>query len=356
MSIRCRVCLSVTRLARGVFPFLAVLAFGLSCGEEGGADLAAVPMAKGEFGALLASRDGDQLLPIVTRNESEEPTAVTGAVWMDAQGSSMVVDLDPETGLPTKAVFGDFIVVFANWSDDGTTADVARIYGPTGYIQVLRGLKLREAEPAISGVLTSAATCLWEGCGSKERTQAELLKVAGVGLSLVQCGLAAAVTWGAMVLPCSSTVVSGAKMVTSEDSWLYAPLERAEKLLSGIDILQCGGADVGGCFSLVLGRAAGEREQAAAREEAYQALVQAADDRLMNGEITSGWEQGTAPECIDHYACTPGLTLGCAGGTTKTCRADCTWSECPKPSGSGGGGHVPSLGTGTRSARAWSSK
>ena len=131
MSIRCRVCVPLTRLARGMFPFLAMLAFGLSCGEEGGADLAAVPMAKGEFGALLASRDGDQLLPIVTRNASEEPIAVTGVVWMDAQGSSMVVDLDADTGLPTKAVFGDFIVLFANWSGDGTTADVARIYGPT---------------------------------------------------------------------------------------------------------------------------------------------------------------------------------------------------------------------------------
>lgn len=321
-----------------VIPLLAA-----SCAGDDGPDLAAVPLAKGEFGALLAGSDGEQLLPIVTRNASEEPTAVTGAVWMNAEGSSIVVDLDPDTGLPSKAVLGDYIVLFANWSEDGKTADVARIYGPTGYLEILRNQPIGATPPpgfdgdGPRGLVTSAATCL-PNCPSKERTQAEMLKAAGVGLSLATCAVAAFTGWAAMALPCAGTVVSGAKMVTPEDSWLYAPLERAEKLMNGIDILQCGGADVGSCFSLVLGRAAGEREQAAAREEAYQALVQSANDRLMNGEIPSGYQEGEAPQCIDHYACTPGLTLNCIEGGTKTCQADCTWGECPRKTGGGGGG------------------
>lgn len=310
-----------------------------ACGEDDGAQLASVPLTEGQFGALLAGSDGEQLLPVVLRNEHGEPTAVTGAVWMDADGSSMVLDLDPETGLPLKLVFGDFIVLFSNWNEAGTLADVARIYGPTGYIQILRrqpiGVLMPDASSP-SGMVTSAVTCLPD-CPSKERTQAELLKAAGVGLSMASCGLAAVASWGAMLLPCAGTVVSGARMVTPEDSWLHAPLERAEKLLNGIDILQCGGLDLGSCFSVVLGRAAGEREQAAAREEAYQALVQDANDRLMNGEIQSGWEQGTVPECDNHYKCTPGLTLNCIEGGSKTCLPDCTWSDCPKPSGGGGG-------------------
>jgi len=306
-----------------------------ACGGEGGTELAAVPLAEGPFGAMLASSTGEQLLPLVDRDGDGNPTAVSGALWMNADGTSLVVELDRATGLPRKAVFGDFIVLFSNWTEDGTTADVARIYGPTGFIEIQRGLKVREVEPAVPGRLTSAVTCL-PNCPSRERTQAELLKAAGLGLSLVSCGLASAATWGAMLLPCSGAVVSGAKMATEQDSWLNAPLERAGRLLSGIDILQCLGGDPSGCVSAAIERATGEKEKAAAREEAYQALVQAADDRLMNGEIPSGYREGNPPECLQSYQCTPGLTLNCIEGGTKTCQADCSWGDCPRKSGGGG--------------------
>ncbi len=314
---------------------MTIQVFGLvSCADED-VELAAVTLGDQEFGAMLVASDGEQLLPIVTRNDSFEPTAVTGAVWMDGNGSSIVVDLAPETGLPSKVVLGDYIVLFANWNADGTVADVARVYGPTGYIEILRGVQVREPEPQIEtepGVKVSAATCL-PNCPSKERTQAELLKVAGLGLSIATCGLATAASWGAMLLPCSGVVVSSAKMLTSEESWLNAPLERADKLLSGIDILQCITGDVSGCVSAALNRASSERQKAADREEAYQDLVQAANDRLMNGLIPSGYQEGEQPVCIDNYACTPGLTLNCIEGGTKTCQDDCTWGNCPKMSG-----------------------
>lgn len=306
-----------------------------SCGGDDGPELAAVSLDDQEFGAMLVGSDGEQLLPIVSRNESFEPTAVTGAVWMNADGSSIVVELDPVTGLPSKVVLGDYIVLFANWNADGTVADVARIYGPTGYMEILRGIQVREAEPEPEpepGVVESAATCL-PNCPSTERTQAELLKVAGIGLSMATCGVAAAATWGAMLLPCSGLVVSSAKMLTPEETWLNATLERAARLLSGIDILQCLGGDLSGCVSAALERASGERQKAAEREEAYQALVQAANDRLMNPMIPSGYEEGAPPACIDNYACTPGLTLNCIEGGTKTCLDDCAWGSCPPMSG-----------------------
>ncbi|MBP7381622.1 hypothetical protein KBA39_04410 [Myxococcota bacterium] len=315
---------------------LMVLVFALvSCGVDEPTELAAVSLDDETFGAMLVSSDGEQLLPVVARNDSLEPTAVTGAVWMDGNGSSIVVDLDPGTGLPSKVVLGDYIILFANWNQDGTVADVARIYGPTEYIEILRGVQVREPEPQVeteAGVVASAATCL-PNCPSKERTQAELLKVAGLGLSIATCGLATAASWGAMLLPCSGVVVSSAKMLTPEESWLNAPLERADKLLSGIDILQCITGDVSGCVSAALNRASSERQKAADREEAYQNLVQAANDRLMNGEIQSGYQEGGQPACIDYYACTPGLTLNCIEGGTKTCQEDCTWGKCPKMTG-----------------------
>jgi len=313
-----------------------------ACGDGGGTQLASVPLTEGEFGAMLAGSTGEQLLPVVQRNGTGDPVAVTGAVWMDAEGRSLVLDLDPATGLPRKMVFGDFLVIFANWNPEGTEADVARIYGPTGYLEIFRDLPLTRPLPppeAWSGPpearKSSAATCLPD-CPSKERTEAEMLKVAGLGLSIASCGLAGLTSWGAMLLPCTGAVVSAAKMATPEESWLNAPLERAASLLGGIDILQCLGGDVSGCVSAALDRASGEREKAARREEAYEALVQAAQDRLMNGEIPSGYREGDPPPCIDHYACTPGLTLNCVGGGTKTCRADCSWGDCPGKSGGGG--------------------
>ncbi len=322
----------------GRAPLALALAFQVfalaSCGDDG-AELAAIPLGDQDFGAMLVGSDGEQLLPIVSRNDTFEPTAVTGAVWMNAEGSGIVVTLDPVTGLPSKVVLGDYIVLFANWNADGTVADVARIYGPTGFIEILRGLQVRDPEPVVEGglgVRTSAVTCL-PNCPSKERTQAELLKVAGLGISVATCGVAAAASWGAMLLPCSGVVVSGAKMATTEDSWLNAPLDRANKLLGGIDILQCLGGDISGCVSAALERASNERQKAAEREEAYQALVQAANDRLMNGEIPSGYQEGEPPVCIDNYACTPGLTLNCIDGGTKTCLDDCTWGRCPKMTG-----------------------
>lgn len=320
-----------------------------ACGDPEGTELASVPVADGAFGAMLAASTGEQLLPIVERDGAGNATAVTGAMWMNADGSSLVVDLDPATGLPRKAVLGDFILLFANWTADGTTADVARIFGPTGFIEVLRGLKLREADVPVPGRLVSRATCLPD-CPSKERTQAEMLKVAGLGLSVVSCGMATAVSWGATLLPCTGAVVSAAKMATGQESWLNAPLQRAGKLLGGIDILQCLGGDLSGCLSAAIDRAGSEREKAATREEAYQALVQAADDRLMNGEIPSGYREGDAPECLEFYACTPGMTLQCAGGGTKTCRGDCSWGECP---GQGGGSVCTSATDGEAACEAY---
>lgn len=297
-----------------------------ACGEDK-TELAAVP-TDGQFGALMVSSAGERLLPVVARDASGQPTAVTGALWVDGTGNSVYVELDPATGLPSRTVLGDFVVLFSNWTPDGTTADVARIYGPTGFVEVRRGVRLSEGDAATPGRLSSAATCLPD-CPSRERTIAELLKVAGLGLSVGTCGLAAGLTWGAMLLPCSGAVVAAAKLVSAEDSWLNAPLGRAGNLLKGVDILQCLGGDPSGCVSLALDQASGEFEKQASTVEKYDALVRDANDRLMNGELPSGVVSGSPPSCIDRYECTPGSYLPCLQGT-RQCGPDCTWPECPR--------------------------
>ncbi|MBP7125844.1 hypothetical protein KBD49_05705 [Myxococcota bacterium] len=73
---------------------------------------------------MLAGSTGKQLLPVVRRNGTGNPVAVTGAVWT----------CGPATGLPRKMVFGNFLVIFTNRNPDCTAADVARISGPMGYL------------------------------------------------------------------------------------------------------------------------------------------------------------------------------------------------------------------------------
>jgi hypothetical protein len=300
-----------------------------ACGE-GRVELAAVPVDSGRFGAMVVSSEGEQLLPVVARDPLGTVTALTGAVWMDGKGASAVVDLDPATGLPTRTVMGDYIVLFSHWSADRTTADMARIYGPTGYAEVYRGVRLDAGIAAEAGRLTAAATCLPD-CPSKERTTAELIKLAGLGLSIGTCAVATGISWGAALLPCSGVVVSSAKMLTGDESWLNAPLERAGKFLKGVDILQCLAADPGACVSLALDQASGEYEKKAAVEERYQALVKEADDRLMMPGMPAGLVSGSPPVCDDAYECTPGNYLPCYPEGTKQCKEDCHWGDCPKP-------------------------
>jgi len=320
------------RAARGAALLIPALLLA-ACGTTK-IEVAAVPVDSGKFGALLVSSEGEQLLPVVTRDASGQATAVTGALWMDGNGNSAYVDLDPLTGLPTRTVFGDFVLLFSNWSADHTTADVARIYGPTGYVEVMRGVRVGDGVAATAGKLTAAATCL-PNCPSTRQTVAELLKVAGLGLSIGTCGVASAVSWGAMLLPCSGVVVSAAKMVSGEESWLNAPLSRAAGFLKAVDILQCVSGDASGCLSLELDTAAGQLEKEAATVDKYPELVQAAEDRMMNGALPGGVLSGSPPACIQSYECTPGAYLPCLAGGTRQCGQDCTWPECPSATSGG---------------------
>jgi len=301
---------------------------GLAACKDQKVDLAAVPLESGQFGALMVSSQGEALLPIVQRNESGQPTAVTGALWMDGKGTSALVELDPATGLPTRTVYGDFIVLFSNWSSDRTTVDIARIYPPTGFVEIRRQVPIQAQ--ATTGALTAAATCLPD-CPSYEATTAELLKVTGLGLSIGTCLAAGALSWGAMLLPCTGAVVSAAKMASSEDSWLNGTLERAGKMLTGVDIVQCLGGDPGGCTSLFLDFAAKEVEKEAKVVEQAQQVVDQTEGLLRVPDGPAGIQSGEPPDCIDRYECTPGAYLPCYPEGTKQCDTDCTWGDCPKP-------------------------
>jgi hypothetical protein len=306
-----------------------------ACGIDGTPELAAIPLASSPFGALMVSEKGETLMPVVARDPSGRATGVSAALWMDGTGNSAYVEMDLVTGRPTRTVMGDFIVLFSNWRENGTVVDIARIYGPTNYAEVFRGVRVVQEPAAEAGRLTAAATCLPD-CPSTERTVAELLKVTALGLSIGTCGVAVGISWGAALLPCTGVVVSSAKMLTGEEAWVNAPLDRAGRLLTAVDALQCLGGDPGGCVSLMLEGASNEVAKAAATVEKYAALEQDANDRLMNPQAAPGLVSGSPPDCIDSYLCTPGAYLPCYPEGTKQCQPDCTWTQCPKPRPSGG--------------------
>jgi hypothetical protein len=150
-------------------------------------DVGAVLQTSGLFGALMVGgKAGEMLLPIVDRDASGNATKITGALYMNNDtGNSAVVYLG-EDGRPTKTVMGDFILLFSNWSANGTTVNIAlhckNLH--THHIEVLKGVNV-DANIATNNanreVLSHIApmTCL-PACGNDTKTLAELLKFSGL--------------------------------------------------------------------------------------------------------------------------------------------------------------------------------
>jgi len=303
----------------------------VGCGGSDATKASAVAVSSGAFGAMMVSSDGEMLLPTVSRDAQGRVTAVTGALWMDAEGSSVAVFLDPATGLPSRTVFGDYELIFSNWSADHRTADIARIFGPKGYIEVYRNVPIFDTAAAVdAGLVVSAATCLPD-CPTTLQTVSESLKLAGVAISAAGCYAAAGISWGAMLLPCTGYLVGAAKTLVGNEAMLD-DLNGVNTYLNGIDVVQCTALmDAGACLQAALEGATTLMDKANAVITGNAANEAAAEQYLADLSMGSGVVQGIPPACDTVYHCTPGLTLKCIEGGEKTCREDCSWGDCPPP-------------------------
>jgi len=325
-----------TGLATILFVLTAIMGGAFGCGSSASSSVAAVSLASGEFGAMMTSSEGQLLLPMVSRDNSGAIVGgVNGVLWMDTKGSSITVLVDPVTNLPTRTVMGDYVLVFGNWDTNLGTVDIAKIYGPTGYVELYRDVSIPDVKSSqTSGVVVSALTC-FPACDTDLENTAELFKIGGTALSIGACVGATTLTLGAMALPCAGALVSAAILVTPKDLWLE-DLEQTGRILALTDALECVNKSPLDCvlfFNTVATEAMDIVNQALATQEP---LISVAEDAIFTSSTPEGVVQGDAPTCTD-YECTPGTTSICYPQGTRECSENCRWGKCPstEPQGEG---------------------
>jgi len=248
------------------------------------------------------------------------------------QGARVAVLFDPATGLPDRAVLGDVVLVYANWDSAAGTVDVARTYGPTGWIDVARRVPIPGAKAATQarpGAVESALSC-FPACPTDLQNLSEMLKVAGVGLSVVSCMTATAATFGALLVPCGGALVSAASLALPDDPWL-GDVNQVGRILALGDALKCTRGSVADCVSFFNSVATEAIDLVDATLKEQEEVITAAAFVLASPAGPSGLIQGTPPACAGAYECTPGAYLPCLDGGTRKCGTDCRWPDCPRP-------------------------
>jgi hypothetical protein len=300
---------------------------GGSGGGGGGGDgsesrsVAAISLDEGRFGALMASGE-ELLLPLVERDLSGAPTKLTGVLWLDRESGATVLVYFGDGGRPEKAVISNFILLFTNWSEDGGSADIALIYTPTGYIEIF---KRADAAQLITASVVERGTC-FPACGTEIKNLAELLKIAGLGISLGSCGIATTISFGAAAIPCTGVIITTASLITDPPSWL-------EDLPGVADVIGCGTGEPWDCVSVMLdmgGRTMNLLDQDIAH---YSDLVTTAGVFLSNPDQQSGvvQEGGGLPALPETYQCTPGGSMSylpCYPEGVRECQNNYTWGPC----------------------------
>jgi hypothetical protein len=297
-------------------------------------DVGAVLQKTGPFGALMVGKGGEMLLPIVDRDASGNATKITGALYVNnVTGNSVAVYLGAD-GKPEKTVVGDYILLFANWSADGKTVDIAKIYTPTNYIEVFKGVSVnaniaaKNANREVSSAL--AMTCL-PNCGSDTKTLSELLKVSGLLIGAGSCAYFSTVSLGAAALPCFGTLVSHASFVMGDEAWLG--LQALDHGFMAMDGFECFGDPVS-CLSFILGAGAEILDAYSGELNDNGASIQIARDAFSNPGQPSGVVQpgGGLPSVPSgEYECTPGGAMHyepCIPDGVRTCQGSYTWGPC----------------------------
>ena len=299
-------------------------------------DVGAVLQTSDPFGALMVGGTaGEMLLPIVDRDVSGNPTKITGALYMNnATGNSAVV-YPGEDGRPAKTVMGDFILLFSNWSANGGTVDIAIIYTPTSYIEVLKGVNVNaniaanNADRKVSPI--KPMTCL-PVCGNDTQTLADLLKFSGLLISDGLCVVAIPASLATMALPCTGAAVATASFLMGDEAWLG--IQGMEAGFLAMHAAECVGTNALSCVALFSGVGSQVLDIYAKELNDNSTLVDTAFTALTDPDQPSGVVQpggGLPAVPSGEYECTPGGAMqyeACLVGGVRQCRSDYTWSPC----------------------------
>jgi hypothetical protein len=300
-------------------------------------NVAAVSLKSGQFGAIMVSKSGEEmLLPMVDRNATGSAIKITGAMYVNnVTGANAVVYAD-DNGKPTKAIIGDFILLFSNWSTDSTRVDIAKIYTPTNYIEVYRGVnvaaKISNSKVSAAAMQKTLQLTCFPRCDSDTKNLAELLKLSGVLLSYGTCTMATA---GTMFIPCAGFVIGAASFVAGDEAWLgIQTLDNGFLLYDSYKCFKSYALDVGSCTSAYLNMSGKIMDVCSNELNDYKASTTFANSFLVDNNQPSGIVQqggGLPTVPSGKYECTPGGSmhyLPCFPDGVRECQSNYTWGTC----------------------------
>lgn len=250
-------------------------------------------------GSVAASLTDNPAVPAIALHEDgsrmavlagEGPAGVGGAVFTAPGGQSVAVHLGA-TGLPVRAVAGEVVFLFDNYTR--TTVDVAAVHA-NGALHVARGLPFDSAAFAAG----AQALAVNAAVSAADARLSDYLRWAGLSLNAAGCVLTAATlpaTFGAsQVLSaalCGATLASIMAEVRAQDE---SDLLRSANAVGSLsDAVGCTRRDVAACISLQLDAFSTVAEQVEALLDRMEDEIAVAGGALGTGfgdvQVTLTW-------------------------------------------------------------------
>jgi len=214
----------------------------------------AASSSDGKFGALAVSPNGERFGAATELNAAAQIVRVTGATFILPDGTSAVV-FAGDDGLPARAVFGDVVALFSNYTSNTVDITAVTADGTVNLAErvAIDASKLAELRSLPSQLAASAARAGWNPALTDARGLSLALKIGGLIFSVASCGFGLAAF--PATLGASAIIAAGAcvgiipnvvtLLVPQVDS---AALEASGVLMSAIG---CGGGDLFACAGAI---------------------------------------------------------------------------------------------------------
>jgi hypothetical protein len=169
-----------------------------------------------DYGAMAVHVNGEQLIAMTETDSAGYVVAVNGGIWVSPDGEQTAVVYSGPDGLPTRAVVGDYIYVYENYTD--STVDVAVLY-PGGEIEVHKEVPI---EPELINELRTLSQVgvrakTLPGELQDELDLATTLRLAGLAVGTAIC-VAGFIAGGAPGLACLGALVSAISLAMPDSA------------------------------------------------------------------------------------------------------------------------------------------
>ena len=229
------------------------------------------------FGVVAVHDDGEKLAAMTRRDETGNIVGVTGAVWISADGEqSSVIQL--EDGLPARAVIGDAVAFFRNYTSD--TVDVSLAL-PDGSVHVSRGVKINADDISalrnIDAISSRGSSLRRSALFGSKLSLLKAVKIAGIAAGIASCAVGAAAatvaTGGTAAVLAAGATLACTGALTKIASELLPENDTLKTVNAAVEGAACG---LGHCLGV--GFALLEEQVQHAEQASDEAVAQAGTD------------------------------------------------------------------------------